>query len=126
MTLITWFSALAIVIACMGLWGLISFTVTQKVKEIGIRKVLGSSVRGIVVLLNREFLILISVALAIAMPLGYFAMNSWLADFAVRIDIPWSTFTIVAGVIIAVALITTTLRIWRAANINPADSLRSE
>ena len=126
MTLITWFSALAIVIACMGLWGLISFTVTQKVKEIGIRKVLGSSGRGIVMLLNREFLMLISVALAIEMPLGYFAMNSWLADFAVRIDIPWSTFTIVAGVIIARALITTTLRIWRAANINPADSLRSE
>jgi putative ABC transport system permease protein len=126
MTLITWFSVLAIVIACMGLWGLISFTVTQKVKEISIRKVLGSSVRGIVMMLNREFLILISVALAIAMPLGYFAMNSWLADFAVRIDIPWSTFTIVTGVIIALALITTTSRIWRAANTNPADSLRSE
>ena len=126
MTLITWFSALAIVIACMGLWGLISFTVTQKVKEISIRKVLGSSVQGIVMLLNREFMILISVALAIAMPLGYFAMNSWLADFAVRIDIPWSTFTVVTGVMVALALVTTTSRIWRAANTNPADSLRSE
>ncbi|HMG90288.1 MAG TPA: FtsX-like permease family protein, partial [Chryseolinea sp.] len=124
--IITWFSGLAIVIACLGLWGLISFTVTQKIKEIGIRKVLGSSVREIVLLLNREFLVLVAVSLAIALPIAYLLMNDWLSYFAVKTHIPWLAFVIVTTVTIVLAFVTTSLRIWHAANTNPVDSLRSE
>lgn len=126
MSIITWFSGLAIVIACMGLWGLISFTVTQKVKEIGIRKVLGSSVNRIILLLNREFFVLVLVALAIALPVAYMIMNRWLSDFAVKTDIPWLAFVIVTVVTVTLAFAVTSLRIWRAANMNPVESLRSE
>jgi len=125
-TIVTWFSGLAIVIACLGLWGLISFTVTQKIKEIGIRKVLGSSVHEIVFLLNREFLVLVAVSLVIALPIAYLLMNDWLSDFAVKTQIPWLAFVVVTAVTIVLAFVTTSLRIWRAANINPVESLRSE
>lgn len=125
-TIVTWFAGLAIVIACLGLWGLISFTVTQKVKEIGIRKVLGSSVHEIVFLLNREFLVLIAVSLVIALPVAYVIMSDWLSDFAVKTQIPWLAFVVVTIVTIVLAFVTTSLRIWRAANMNPVESLRSE
>ena len=125
-TIVTWFSGLAIVIACLGLWGLISFTVTQKIKEIGLRKVLGSSVREIILLLNREFIVLVAVSLVIALPIAYLLMNDWLSDFAVKTQIPWPAFVVVTIVTIVLAFVTTSLRIWRAANMNPVEWLRSE
>jgi len=126
MTIVTWFSSLAIIIACMGLWGLISFTVTQKVKEIGIRKVLGSSVHEIILLFNRELFMLVVIALVIALPFAYFIMDNWLSDFAVKTNIPWETFGLVTAVTTVLAFMTTSLRIWYAANVNPVESLRSE
>ncbi|MFZ6014604.1 MAG: FtsX-like permease family protein [Bacteroidota bacterium] len=126
MRIITWFSALAIVIACMGLLGLISFTVNQKVKEIGIRKVLGSSDTNIVLLLNKEFVVLITIAVVIALPLGHYIMKGWLSDFAIQTDLHWSIFAIVAVATFSIAILTTSFRIWKAANANPIESLRTE
>jgi putative ABC transport system permease protein len=104
----------------------ISFTVTQNIKDIGIRKVLGSSVHEIVFLLNREFLVLVAVSIVIALPVAYVIMHNWISDFAVKTQIPWLAFVVVTIVTIVMAFVTTSLRIWRAANINPVESLRSE
>jgi putative ABC transport system permease protein len=124
--IITWFSGLAIAIACLGLLGLISFTIELKTKEIGIRKVLGSSASQILFLLNREFIVLISVSLAIAFPLATFILSRWLQDFAVRVSISWWWFVPVALVALVLAFAVTGLKAWRAAAINTVDSLRSE
>jgi putative ABC transport system permease protein len=124
--IVTWFSAGAIVIACIGLLGLIGFTINQKTKEIGIRKVLGATDASIVVLLNREFLFLIFVAIAIALPLASYLMRQWLSGFALQTTIHWSVYVSVVVATMCLALTTTSLRIWRAANVNPVDSLRME
>lgn len=124
--IVTWFSAGAIVIACIGLLGLIGFTINQKQKEIGIRKVLGASDAGIVFMLNREFLLLIFVAIAIALPAASYLMQQWLSGFAVQTTIHWPVYAIVVFSTMCLALTTTSLRIWRAANVNPVDSLRME
>ncbi len=124
--IITWFSAGAIVIACVGLLGLIGFTISQKQKEIGIRKVLGASDAGIVVMLNREFVLLIFIAIAIALPLASYLMQRWLSGFALQTSIHWTIYAVVVFATMCLALATTSLRIWRAANVNPVDSLRME
>lgn len=124
--IVTWFSAGAIVIACIGLLGLIGFTVNQKQKEIGIRKVLGASDAGIVFMLNREFLLLIFVAIAIALPVASYLMQQWLSGFALQTTVHWSTYILVVVATMCLALATTSARIWRAANVNPASSLRME
>lgn len=117
---------MAISISCLGLFGLASFTTTQRMKEISIRKVLGSSVRGIVVMLSKDFIILILIAFILASPVGWFAVNWWLEDFAYRMDLNAWIFiiTVVAGVIIA--FITVGYQTLRAANSNPVNSLRNE
>ncbi|MFT3822337.1 MAG: ABC transporter permease [Chitinophagaceae bacterium] len=118
------FAALAIFISCLGLLGLAMFTAEQRIKEISIRKVLGASVQSLFVLLSREFLILIFIALVIASPLSWLAMNNWLHDFAYRIDIGWQVF-IIAGVLsLLIALATVSVQAIKAAMVNPVKNLK--
>jgi putative ABC transport system permease protein len=128
MTLFSVFACLAIFIACLGLFGLSAFAISQRIKEIGIRKVLGASVSTIVLLLSQEFLKLVAVSAVIAFIVASYAMNEWLQDFAYRISMlsTWWIF-IVAGIIAAiVALVTISFQAIRAALANPVKSLRTE
>ncbi len=120
------FSFISIFICCIGLWGLISFVVVRKTKEIGIRKVLGASVRGIVLLLSKDFLLLITIALIIASPLAWYFMNEWLKDFAYRIDIGWLVFAIAGLLAIVIAFITISFQTFKAGMANPVKNLRAE
>ena len=119
-------SILAIFIACLGLFGLISYSTEQRTKEIGIRKVLGSSVFGVVSLLSKEFIRLLVLANLIAWPLAYCVMHKWLQNFAYRIDVSILVFVLSAACTLIVALFTMSFRSVRAARANPADTLRYE
>jgi putative ABC transport system permease protein len=125
-TLFTLFSCLAIFIACLGLFGLSAFTITQRVKEIGIRKVLGASVGGIVRLLSKDFLKLVLIAAVIAFPIAWYGMHRWLEDFAYRIGIPWWIFLFAGLAAALIALCTISFQAVRAAVANPVKNLRSE
>jgi len=125
-TLFTAFAGIAIFIACLGLLGLSAFAISQRIKEIGIRKVLGASVGSIVTLLSRDFLALVGIAAIIAFPIAWYAMHNWLQDFAYRIPIQWWIFLVAGIVAAAVALITISFQAIRAAIANPVKSLRSE
>ena len=120
------FAVIAILLACFGLFGLVDFTVRQRRKEIGVRKVLGASVASVVGLLSTDFLALVLIALLIATPVAYWAMNQWLADFAYRIDIQWYIFVIAGAAAAAVAFLTVAGQTLRAALANPAQALKSE
>lgn len=120
------FTWLAIFIACLGLFGLSAFTAEQKTKEIGVRKVLGASVGGIVLLLSKQFSQLIVVAIVLAIPVAYYLMSQWLSDYEYRVDINWTWFVISAIVALFIALSTVTYQSVRAASINPSKSLRYE
>jgi len=120
------FAFLALFIAGMGLFGMISFQVVQRTKEIGIRKVLGSSVSDIVRLLSKDFLKLVVISLAIAAPIAYFGMNNWLEEYAYRIEIQWWVFVLVGLAAMGVALITISFQSVKAALANPVKSLRNE
>jgi putative ABC transport system permease protein len=120
------FSVLAMLISCLGLWGLMTFAAQQRVKEIGVRKVLGASVPDIVSLLTRDYLLLVCIAIAIASPLAYWGIHRWLQDFAFRIHIGWAAFALAGGAAILVALITVSFQAIRAAVANPTKSLRTE
>ncbi len=120
------FSVLAIAIACLGLFGLASFMAEQRTKEIGVRKVLGATVSGIVGLLSKDFVKLVLVAFAVATPLAYFAMQRWLQDFAYRIDIGWSVFALAGGIALGIALLTVSYQALKAALANPVEALRYE
>ncbi len=122
----TAFAALAIIIAGLGLFGLASYVTTQKTKEIGIRKVLGASVPGIILLLNREFLIKVLVANLLAWPIAYFAMNKWLENFAFRVSISLWIFVGSASLAFVISLMAVSYQTVRAANTNPVSSLRYE
>lgn len=125
-TIFTCFSVLAIMIACLGLFGLAAFTAEQRTKEIGIRKVLGASVNGIAQLLSKDFIKLVLIAILIASTLAWWGMNKWLEDFAYRIEIQWWMF-VVAGILsMAIALLTVSFQAIKAAIANPVDSLRVE
>ena len=119
-------SLCAILIACIGLLGLVSHTVERRVKEIGVRKVLGASVAAIAFLLSKDFIKLIGIAILIASPIAWYLMNRWLADFAYRIDIEWWMFAIAGLVAVVIALLTVSFQAVRAAVANPVESLRSE
>jgi putative ABC transport system permease protein len=118
--------ALGIFIASLGLFGLSIFAARQRVKEIGIRKVLGASASGIVTLLTKDFLKLVIVALVLAIPIAWYAFSKWLQNFAYRIDIPWWVFLAAAGIALFIAFITVSAQAIKAALANPVDSLRSE
>jgi putative ABC transport system permease protein len=119
-------SSLAIFIACLGLFGLVSYSAEQRTKEVGIRKVLGSSVFGVVMLLFKEFFALLVLGNLIAWPLAFYLMRHWLKNFAYRIDIPVSVFLLSAACTLIVASFTMSFRAIRAARANPADTLRYE
>jgi putative ABC transport system permease protein len=120
------FSLLAIGIACVGLFALVSFVCKQRIKEIGIRKVMGASVGGITALLSKDFLKLALLSAIIASPLAWWAMNKWLQDFAYRIDITWWMLTIAAIAVVLIALVTVSFQAIKAALSNPVKALRSE
>ena len=120
------FAILAIIISCLGLLGLVMFAAEQRVKEIGIRKVLGSSLNQIIGLFARDFLQLVLIAFLIAGPLGWYVMHSWLRDFAYRINISWWIFVLSGAVALLIALLTVSHQALRAAMANPVKSLRTE
>ncbi|PPK98957.1 ABC transporter permease [Parapedobacter indicus] len=120
------FSVLAIAIACIGLLGLVIFATQLRTKEIGIRKVLGASISGIVTMLSKDFVRLVLVAIVIASPIAWWAMNKWLEDFAYRIDIQWWMFATAGLTAVVIALLTVSWQAIRAAVSNPVDSLREE
>jgi len=120
------FSSLAIFVAGLGLLGLASFVTEQRTKEIGVRKVLGASVKGIVALLSKDFVKLVLLANLFAWPVAWVAMNRWLQDFAYRIDISWWVFVLAGGLALVIALVTVSTQAIRAALANPVKSLRYE
>ena len=117
---------LTIVIACMGMFGLVASFAKQRVKEIGIRKVLGASVESIITLLSRDFLILVGLAIVIATPIAWQIMNNWLQDFAYRIDIRWWMFALAGLLALIIALTTVWLQAWTAAKANPVNAIKNE
>lgn len=120
------FSALAIIVACLGLFGLASFTIAQRTKEIGIRKVLGASVPSILILLSKDFIRLVLLANLIAWPLAYMGMHWWLQNYPFRIELHWWLFVIPALLTLCIALLTISLQTVRTARSNPIQSLRYE
>jgi putative ABC transport system permease protein len=122
----TIFACIAIFVACLGLFGLSAFTISQRVKEIGIRKVLGASMNSIVTLLSKDFLKLVVIAAVIAFPVAWYAMNTWLKDFAYRIHIQWWIFLVAGIIAAAVAFFTIGLQAVKAAAANPVKNLRTE
>jgi putative ABC transport system permease protein len=120
------FAFLTILVACLGLFGLVTFIAEQRIKEIGIRKVLGASVVSIVQLLSKDFVVLVVVSIVIASPIAYYVMNKWLQDFAYRIEISWWIFAVAGIVAIVIALLTVSYQSIKAALANPVKSLRTE
>ncbi len=125
-TLFGLFSILAIFVASLGLFGLASFTAQQRIKEIGIRKVLGASVSNLVLMLSKEFALLVGLANLIAWPIAYYAMNKWLQDFAYRVDLEIWAFVLSGFLALLIALTTVSYQAWKVARANPADALRDE
>ncbi|MCB0608898.1 MAG: ABC transporter permease [Lewinellaceae bacterium] len=120
------FATLAIVICCLGLFGLAAFAAERRTKEIGVRKVLGARVSGIVGLLSKDFLKLVALSLVISSPLAWWAADTWLRNFEYRIHVPWWVFPVTGGLALAVAFLTVSFQSVRAALANPVKSLRSE
>jgi putative ABC transport system permease protein len=119
-------SLLFIFISCMGLFGLVVLSIEQRTKEIGIRKVLGAAISTIVFLISKEFILLISIAFIIAVPLSYYAIHKWLQDFAYRINIGWWMFALAALLIIFIAMVTMSFQAIKAAVTSPVKSLRTD
>jgi len=122
----TSFALLAISIACLGLFALSAFMAEQRNKEIGIRKTLGASVRSIAAMLSKDFVRLVLLAIVIASPIAWWAMNKWLMDFVYRIAIGWQVFFVAGLMAVVIALITISFQSIKAALMNPVNSLRSE
>ena len=116
----------AILIACMGLFGLSAINAINRTKEIGIRKVLGASVGDIAATLSSGFITMVTLAIIIATPISYWVMNQWLNDFAYRIDLSWWMFAVAGCIAFIIALATTSFQTFKAAVVNPVDSLRAE
>lgn len=124
----TAFSTLTIVIACLGLLGLAAYTTEQRTKEIGVRKVIGASVNSLVMLVSREFFVLVAIGMLLAFPLAWYFTSQWLQNFAYRIDMQseWSTFVVSAALAVLITLLTVSYHVIRAAVANPVKSLRDE
>jgi putative ABC transport system permease protein len=113
-------------VACLGLFGLATYTTRQRTKEIGIRKAVGASVASIVGLLSKDFLKLVAVAIGVGVPLAYWGMQQWLTDFAYRVDLGLAPFVGAAGAALAIAAVTVSYHAVRAARTDPSRALRSE
>ncbi len=117
---------IAVLISCLGLFGLAAFSAEQRKKEIGIRKVLGSSVTGIVSLLSKDFLVLVGISFIIALPFAGYGMDKWLQGFAYRVHLSWWMFALAGILAVAIALITVSSQAIKAALANPVKSLKAE
>jgi putative ABC transport system permease protein len=120
------FAALAICIACLGLFGLAAFAAEQRTKEIGIRKVLGASISNIIGMLSKDFLKLVIVAALIAFPVAWWAMHTWLQDFAFRVNISWWVFVLAGAAAVLIAIVTVSFQAIKAALANPVKALKTE
>ncbi|MEX2603282.1 MAG: FtsX-like permease family protein, partial [Gracilimonas sp.] len=123
---LTLFTILTILVACMGLYGLISYVIQQRSKEIGIRKILGARISQVTWLLSSEFTKLVIIAFAISIPISYLVMQNWLQEFAYRTPIPWWAFLVAGLASLAIALGTISYQTIKTALMNPVESLRSE
>jgi hypothetical protein len=124
--LLNWCTCLSILISCLGLLGLVIFTTNNRIKEIGVRKVLGATVLQIVSLISKDFMQLVMLAFVITVPLAWIAMHSWLQNFAYRTTMSWWVFVISGGLMFIVALLILSIQIMRAAKLDPVKSLRTE
>jgi putative ABC transport system permease protein len=120
------FAIMAIVVGCMGLFGLAAFSAEQRTKEIGIRKILGANVFNIFGLLSKKFVLLVLLASLISIPIAWIAMNKWLEDFPYRVNMSWWVFVIATAAALLIALLTVSFQSIKAAMINPVKSLRTE
>jgi putative ABC transport system permease protein len=125
-TIVGLLTILSILVSCLGLFGLVSFTTEQRVKEIGIRKVLGASVGAVVGMLSKDFIKLVLVAILIAIPISWYVVDNWIQDFAYRIAIEWWVFLLAGMIAVVIALATVSSHAFKAAMMNPVDSLKSE
>jgi putative ABC transport system permease protein len=124
--IVIYFTFVAIVIACLGLFGLSAFSAEQRIKEIGIRKVLGASVTGITVLISKDFMKLVMLSLIIAVPVALWVMNKWLQNFAYRIQLEWWMFAVAGAIALIIALLTVSFQAIKAAISNPVKTLHYE
>lgn len=120
------FAVIAILLSCLGLYGLASFMAVQRIREIGIRKVLGASVQHIVGLFSKEFVMLIGLAFLIAAPIAWYFMHQWLADYVYRIHIGWWIFVVSGAVAVLIAVLSVSFQAVRAALSNPVKTLKTE
>lgn len=120
------FALLAVLVGCLGLFGLSGYTITQRTKEIGVRKILGATTTGIVAMLSKDILKLVAVAILLAVPFAWWAMDNWLQDFAYRTDIEWWVFAVAGIIAILVAFLTVSFQSVKAALANPIGALKSE
>jgi putative ABC transport system permease protein len=125
-SLFSYFTIIALIIACLGLFGLATFTAEQRTKEIGIRKVLGASVTNIVTMLSKDFLKLVTIAAVIAFPIAWFLMNKWLQDFSYRININWWVFAVAGFSAVVIAILKVSFQAVKAGLSNPVNSLKTE
>jgi len=125
-SLLNWCAGLTVLISCLGLLGLVIFATTQRVKEIGVRKVLGATVSQLVTLLSKDYLKLVVVAFVIAAPLAWWAMDVWLRNYAYRTSLSWWIFLVTAGSMLFLAFFTLSIQTLRSATENPVKSLRAE
>ncbi len=125
-TLAGLFGGLTIFISCLGLFGLATYMAENRVKEIGVRKVLGASVAGIAAMLSKDFVKLVLISFFIAAPVAWYAMHRWLQDYSYRVEIGWWVFVLAAGLSVGIALVTVSFQAVRAGLASPAKSLRSE
>lgn len=125
-SIVSYFTIIAILISCLGLFGLAAFSAEQRTKEIGVRKVLGASIPNIVALLSKDFLKLVAISVVIASPVAWYVMNQWLQDFEYRTSITWVVFAITTASALCIAVLTIGFQAMRAALANPVESLRTE
>ena len=125
-SIVGYFTAIAILISCLGLFGLATFSAEQRIKEIGVRKVLGASTVSIITLLSKDFLKLVAISIIIASPVAWWAMHQWLENFTYHVSITWVVFAITTVAALFIALTTISVQAIRAALANPVKNLRTE
>ena len=124
--MLIWMALATVLIACLGLFGLATYAAEQRIREIGVRKVLGASVLSLTNLLSIDFLKLVAIAIVIAFPITYWAMNKWLLEFAYHIEIKWWVYVLAGLIAITIALLTVSYQAIKAALMNPVKSLKTE